>query len=412
MENMNADHLLKNRDIVIVGQQSWDVEIGSNCKNIALEFSKNNRVLYVNSPLDRITRLKQKADPKVKKRIAVINGSLDGLIEIKQNLWNYYPDKLIESINWIKNEAIYNRLNKYNNRIFARTIKKAINRLGFKNIILFNDSDMFRSFYLKELLKPAVSVYYSRDYMLYVDYWKLHGEKLEPKLISKSDLCVANSTYLASYCRQHNKNSFYVGQGCDLEMFMNKQDTPVPADMIAIRKPVIGYVGALQSIRLDLALLEHIAKAKPEWSIVLVGPEDKEFTASNLHQIENIHFLGGKDPNSLAGYINSFDVCLNPQIVNQVTIGNYPRKIDEYLAMGKPVVATRTEAMSVFEQYVYLGKTREDYVMLIEKALTEDSEEKRRARVAFAATHSWENSVNDIYKAIMQVEEAPDRPAR
>lgn len=49
-----------NKDIIIVGQQAWDTDIGSNCKNIALEMSKNNRVLYVNSPLDRITLLRKK----------------------------------------------------------------------------------------------------------------------------------------------------------------------------------------------------------------------------------------------------------------------------------------------------------------------------------------------------------------
>ena len=122
--------------------------------------------------------------------------------------------QMIESINWIKNKSVYNYFNKVNNKRFARSIKKAIDELGFKDYILFNDNDIFRCFYLKELLKPAVSVYYSRDYLLYVDYWKLHGEKLEPELISKSDVCTANSTYLANYCRQYNPNSFYVGQGC------------------------------------------------------------------------------------------------------------------------------------------------------------------------------------------------------
>ena len=57
--------MIKNRDIIIVGQQPWDVEIGSNCKNIAIEFSKNNRVLYVNSPLDRFTSLRNQHDPKI-----------------------------------------------------------------------------------------------------------------------------------------------------------------------------------------------------------------------------------------------------------------------------------------------------------------------------------------------------------
>ncbi len=401
---MAINSVIKNRDIIVVGQQPWDVEIGSNCKNIALEFSRYNRVLYVNSPLDRITKLKQKGDPKIQKRIDVIIKKADGIVKIQDNLWNYYPDEMIESINWVKNSAIYNFLNKINNKRFARSIKKAIDQLGFKEYILFNDNDIFRCFYLKDLLKPAVSVYYSRDYLLYVDYWKLHGQKLEPELISKSDVCTANSTYLANYCRQYNPNSFYVGQGCDLEVFTNKQNTPVPTDVKGIKGPIIGYVGALQSIRLNLELLAFIAQQRPNWSIVLVGPEDEQFKVSNLHQISNIHFLGSKDPDSLAAYINSFDVCLNPQIVNQVTIGNYPRKIDEYLAMGKPVVATRTEAMSVFEQHTYLGDTQEDYVKLIEKALAEDSEEKRQNRIEFASTHTWENSVKGIYDAIAQVE--------
>lgn len=397
---MSSNHIIKNRDIVIVGQQPWDVEIGSNCKNIALEFSKHNRVLYVNSPLDRITKIKQKADPKVKKRIDVINDTTDNIVAIKDNLWNHYPDELIESINWIKNAAIYNRLNKLNNKRFARSITKAINKLGFKDIILFNDNDIFRCFYLKELLQPAISIYYSRDHLLFVDYWKLHGQKLEPELIKKSDLCVANSTYLANYCRQYNSHSYYVGQGCDLEMFTDKQNVPIPADVMALQKPIIGYVGALQSIRLNLELLYYIATQKPEWSIVLVGPQDEEFKASNLHQVQNIHFLGSKSADLLPAYINAFDVCLNPQLINQVTIGNYPRKIDEYLAMGKPVVATKTEAMSVFDEHTYLGVTKEDYVQLIERALAEDSIQKRQSRIAFASSHSWENNVKEIYKAI------------
>ena len=395
-----ANDIFKGRDIVVVGQQPWDVEIGSNCKNIAIEFSRHNRVLYVNSALDRRHKVNHANDPKVKRRIDVVNGQSDGLVELQENLWNLYPDEVIESINWMPHNFIYTFLNKINNKRFARSIDKAAKRLGFKNYILFNDNDIFKSFYLKELLKPAVSIYYSRDFLLSVDYWKVHGKTMEPELIKKSDLCVANSTYLASYCGKYNPNSYYVGQGCDLEMFTNQQELATPTYVATIKKPVIGYVGALQSIRLDIELLAYISKTKPEWSIVLVGPEDEVFKVSNLHQIENIHFLGSKDPSTLPSYINSFDVCLNPQLINQVTIGNYPRKIDEYLAMGKPTVATRTEAMSVFEHHTYLGTTKEDYVKLIEKALAENSEEKQQQRIQFATAHTWENNVKEIYKAI------------
>ena len=236
--------------------------------------------------------------------------------------------------------------------------------------------------------------------MLAVDYWKYHGEVLEPKLIAKSDICMANSTYLANYCRQYNPRSYYVGQGCELEMFTNLTNNLVPPDIANIPKPIIGYVGALQSIRLDIELLAYIAAKRPEWSIVLIGPEDEAFKSSTLHDIKNIHFLGPKQPTELPGYINTFDVCLNPQIVNQVTIGNYPRKIDEYLAMGKPTVATKTEAMSIFADHTYLAASKEEYPTLIDKALKEDSPTLREARKAFASSHTWENSVKEIYKAI------------
>jgi glycosyltransferase involved in cell wall biosynthesis len=391
---------IKNRDIIIVGQQPWDVEIGSNCKNIALEFSKHNRVLYVNSALDRISFLKHRKDEKILKRINVIRGKESSLISIQNNLWNLFPDCMLESINWIKSQSIFEYFNLINNKRFASSIQKAIHHLNFKNVILFNDNDMFRSFHLKELLQPAISIYYSRDYMLAVDYWKLHGTKLEPMLIAKSNLCVANSTYLSNYCKQYNKHSYYVGQGCDLSMFSNIQNTVTPPDFEHLSKPIIGYVGALQSLRLDISLLKYLAETKPEWNIVLVGPEDEIFKNSSLHNFSNILFTGAKDSSQLGNYINAFDVCINPQLISEVTIGNYPRKIDEYLAVGKPVVATKTEAMNIFSNYTYLASSKEEYVLLIEKALQENNVNKMNERKAFAATHTWENSVQEIYNAI------------
>ncbi|WP_461464863.1 glycosyltransferase [Mucilaginibacter sp.] len=385
----------------MVGQQPWDVEIGSNNKNIAIQFSKNNRVLYVNSALGRITAIKYRADPQVKKRLSVINHKEDGLTEIQPNLWVYYPDVMIESINWISNKFLYGRLNKLNNKRFARSINKAIERLDFKDYILFNDNDILSSFYLKELLKPKLSIYYSRDFLLTVDYWKLHGQEKEPQLIAKSDICVANSTYLADYCRKYNPNSFYVGQGCDIEEF-TQFEGPKPQDVANIKSPIIGYVGAIQNIRLDVDLIKSIALKLPNVSIVLVGPEDDTFKNSDLHAISNIYFLGAKPTNMMPAYVHSFDVCINPQVINDITIGNYPRKIDEYLATGKPVVATKTLAMDVFKDHVYLCDTADDYIAAIHDALKTNSPDLQHKRIKFAATHTWKNSVKNIYQVINQ----------
>ena len=396
--------IIENRDIIVVGQQPWDTPIGSNCKDIAIEFSKHNRVLYINAPLDRRTKFQQAATEGVQKRVRVIKGEENGLEQIAPNFWVYYPDVINESINWIKPTSIFRIFNKINNKRFAKSIQKALKQLNFKDFILFNDSDMFRSYHLKELLHPALSIYYSRDNLLATPYWGKHGKHLEPELIKKSNLCVANSVYLANYCKQYNPNSFYVGQGCDFTLFKNDESVKVPENLAVIPKPIVGYVGALLSIRLDEQILLHLAQQKPEWSVVLVGPEDEDFKASKLHQTLNVHFLGPQKPESLPSYIKGFDICLNPQALNPLTIGNYPRKIDEYLAMGKPTLATKTEAMSVFEDYVYIAETKEDYVKLAEKALTENNPELEQKRIDFAKTHTWEKNVAEIYKAIESVQ--------
>ena len=262
---------------------------------------------------------------------------------------------------------------------------------------------MFRSFYLKELLKPKLYIYYSRDNLIAVEWWKRQGIRIEAKLIQKADLAVANSVYLANYLRKYNPRSYYVGQGCDVTAFDMKLIKEAPDDIKEIRKPIIGYIGALYTLRLDIGIIAWLAEQRPGWSVVLIGPEDEGFKASSLHGMPNVHFLGSKNPDELPAYLSCFDVAINPQILNEVTIGNYPRKIDEYLAMGKPVVATRTEAMVVFEEYTYLATSREEYLELVEKALIEDSPEQATRREEFARSHTWEANVNEIYKAIQEI---------
>lgn len=389
------------KDIVIVGQQAWDTDIGSNCKNIAIEMAKHNRVLYVNSALKRNAVLRKNKDTKTIKRLELLKTKQQNLIEVAPNIWNLYPDTILESVNFLPDNFLFDWFNKLNNKRFAASIQKALKHLNFNNFILFNDNDIYDSFYLKDYLKPDISIYYSRDYMLGTSFWRKHGNRLEPQLIAKSDLTVANSVYLANYCKKYNQKSFYVGQGCDFELFTHPENLKKPAD-ITPNKPIIGYVGYLSSLRLDLEIISFIATQKPDWNIVLVGPMDDDFLNSDLHSFKNISFLGQKPIEELPNYINCFDVCINPQKLNEVTIGNYPRKIDEYLALGKPVVATKTEAMETFSDYVYLAQDKLEYVNFITRALEDNNDSLKKQRIDFALSHTWENSVTEIYKAINQ----------
>lgn len=394
--------MIKNKTFIITGLQAWDTPIGSNCKNIAEEFSKHNKVLYVNYPLDRLTVIRNKNEEYVKKRLKIINGELPCYEKINENLTVFYPKVIIESNSKIPTKFLFKIVNKYNNKIFSKEIKRAITDNQISNFIHFNDSDMFRSFYLKDLIDPIISIYYIRDNLVHNNYWRKHGQYIEPQLINKSDLVVCNSLYYEEYAKEYNLNSYMVGQGCDISLFNDTPLMKIPDDLQKISKPIIGYVGFLSARRLDVNLLEYIAKTKTEWQIVLVGPEDDIFKTSILHNYKNIHFMGSRNMDELPAYIKGFDIAINPQILNIATIGNYPRKIDEYLAMGKPTLATKTKAMEYFADSTYLANNYEEYITLIEKALAEDSVEKQNYRKKIAAEHSWENNVAEIYKRILE----------
>ncbi len=392
--------MIKGKDIVVFGLQPWYYEIGSNCKNIASLLSRYNRVLYVNIPLNRKTCLSVNKNAGIEKHYSLIKKGGVNIRLVQDNLWEFYPTSIMESINWLPYTSAFSAINYINNRRFARDIKKAVQFMNFKNILLFNDNDIFNGYYLKELLQPALYIYYCRDFLQGYDYWKKHCTTLEPRLIKKADAVVTNSTYFADYCARYNPNAYYIGQGCNIELFNYSLPHPLPNDLKQIKGPLIGYTGAIESARLNEAVLLQIARERPHWSIVLVGPEDAVFSKSDLHRCSNVHFLGRKPIEQLPAYVAAFDVCINPQLLNIITLGNYPLKVDEYLAMGKPVVATGTNAMELFAPYTYLAAEPAEYIPLIEKALAESSREKAQQRIDFARSHTWEQSVHELSKVI------------
>jgi teichuronic acid biosynthesis glycosyltransferase TuaH len=401
-----AHQFIKNRDIVLFSFQPWDTEIGSNFKDMALELAKYNRVLFVNRALDRSYYRKFKNDPKVITRLQSIGQGIGELREIFPNLWIHNPRTLLESINGIPIHTLHDWLNKINNRRLAKEINKIIAQLQFNNVILINDNDFIRGYYLKEMIDCENYIFYIRDFMMGVDFFQRHGARHEAGLMKKADVIVANSAYLADYSKKNNPNSFDIGQGCDLKQFL-VSDLPKPSDLQSISHYIVGYVGNISAIRIDPEVIKHIATQLPECQVVLVGPVDKEFPTTELQQIKNIHFLGARQPDALASYVEHFDICINPQILNKVTIGNYPRKVDEYLAMGKPVVATATAAMDMFKEYTWLCNSKEDYVTHIRYLLQHPAEingkDIKIKRKEFAISHSWENSIGLLGDAYFKV---------
>lgn len=390
------------KDFIITSLQTWDIEIGSTIKNTALEISKQNRVLYINTPMDLSIRLKgNKQSPSYIRRMAVIKEKANPLRQINENLWVLDCPFTLLSINNLPN-FLFNFFNKWNNRRLGEWIVKQSVMLGFKNYIHLIDTDIYRSRYLKEYIRPALSVYYRRDYIIGETYWRKHGTRLEPELAASADIVLANSSQFAVELKTYNSQTYPIETGVNLELYDVKKTFITPADIKDIPHPIIGYMGTINSTRLDGDLLFNIISQCPQYSFVFTGPEDEGYSKHRIHTLKNAYFLGQKNVQELPSYINAYDVCINPQIINDITDGNYPLKIDEYLAMGKPIVATSTHTMrDIFAAHTHLATNCNEWLAAIDIALTEiDNKDLAQQRVAFAQTHSWGHSVNKIYEIL------------
>ena len=386
---------MKGRDIVMMSLQNWGDSLGSNSYNLALEFSKHNRVLYVNRAPDRASKLKEFI--KKKKKTA----NYEWITITNPNIFVLNTQSVMESSNFLPS-TLFNRINYLNGNKLAKEISKAINQLQFKAIILFIDNDFFRGLHLKDFLKPDKFIYYIRDNLRTHSYFNKHGQYCEDSIAAKADLVVANSIFLAKLLKPLNKNSHDIGQGCDFTLFKDEQ-VEKPSDFPTNQQPNIGYVGNIVSYRLDLKMIEQICIKRKDWNWIFVGPEDEEFQKSKLHNLSNVYFLGTKKETELWKYLQHIDVCINPQLKNGMTDGNYPRKIDEYLNYGKPIVARKTEFMISFSDLVYLYNKIEEFEEAINIAINENNIHKVNNRINFVRSNTWEKCTNKIYSLMQNV---------
>lgn len=393
---------MQGENFIITSLQPWDIEIGSTIKNTALEISKSNRVLYISTPLDIITRIKGcKNSAADQHRIEVLKNRVSPLRKVNDNMWVLDCPFTLLPVGQLPTPLFY-LFNQINNKKLAKWILNNAYKLGFNDFIHLIDTDIFRSRYLKEYIKPAISIYYRRDYIIGENYWLKHGFHSEKELAASADIVLTNSTNFAAELQNYNPQTYPIETGVNLSLYDASKKYDIPKDLQNISHPIIGYLGTVNSTRLDKELLQTLAQKRPQYSFVFTGPEDKDFQVHSIHSLGNVHFLGKKNINELPAYLQAYDVCINPQMVNPITDGNYPLKIDEYLAMGKPTVATSTHTMrDIFAHHTLLASNVEEWLTAIDTAINEiDNETLRQERITFAHTHNWGNSVNKIYNII------------
>jgi UDP-galactopyranose mutase len=162
---------------------------------------------------------------------------------------------------------------------------------------------------------------------------------LEAELLQTADVVFTGGTRLFEARKHQHDNLHCFPSSVDTGHFMQARAAlSDPTDQRAIPHPRLGFFGVIDE-RIDLQLIDCVARARPDWHIVLVGPIAK-IDVSDLPRLPNIHYLGQKDYDSLPSYLAGWDVALMPFADNEATAFISPTKTPEYLAGGKPVVST------------------------------------------------------------------------
>ena len=194
---------------------------------------------------------------------------------------------------------------------------------------------------------------------------------LERELLEAADVVFTGGWSLYEAKQDAHRNIHPFPSSVDRKHFQQARSiTAEPSDMSRLPRPRLGFYGVVDE-RMDLELIAALADARPEWSVVIVGPVVK-IDPADLPRRPNLHYLGGKGYDDLPRYLAGWDVALMPFAINGATKFISPTKTPEYLAGGRPVVST--PITDVVRHYgdlegVRIADTAEAFIAECEKAL-------------------------------------------
>jgi len=188
-------------------------------------------------------------------------------------------------------------------------------------------------------LKPQLVIYDCMDELSAFKFAPPQLTILEKQLFKKADVVFTGGQSIYESKKNAHHNIYAFPSSIDKHHFGKarkiKED---PSDQKHIPHPRFGFFGVIDE-RFDIELIDSVAKAKPDWHFVLLGPIVKIDPAS-LPKYDNIHYLGGKKYEELPNYIAGWDVAMVAFAMNESTRFISPTKTPEYLAAGKPVIST------------------------------------------------------------------------
>jgi len=387
---LNCYIMIKNKNIICFAGEDWWYHNPHSVHHIMKQFSKYNKVMFVNSLGIRFPSLKESSTfirlfNKLKSLSRWAKWAQMNLLILSPIIVPLYK---------------YNVIRKINKYVLLFQIKLAMKLFRFRDPILYiilpTAADV-----IGHLGEQAV-IYHCVDKFGAYDGVPDAIRDMEQQLIKKADLILYPNRKLFEERRALSTRSRHFSHGVDYEHFalaMNGKKT-VPADIKDIKGPVIGYFGAIEYF-IDQELLAYIAEKEPDWSFVFIGKVNVD--VSRLEKFKNIHFLGKKNYDDLPAYAKAFDVCIIPRITDHdFESHRSPIKLREYLSTGRPVVSVSFTEVNDLDDIVYVAADKVEFHQKLQIAVNEKDERKRNQRLARVKNETWESRAEKISALIVE----------
>ncbi len=263
---------------------------------------------------------------------------------------------------------------------------------GLSNLVALVNLPFWRP--LAEALPGALVVYDCMDHHAGFSSNSPAMLQEEERLLKSADLVITTSARLSGIVGQSAANVL-IRNAAEIERFSTAPERlAYPSE-----RPVAGYLGAIADW-FDMDLVIAAAERFQDWDFVLVG--DTAFCdLSKAKKISNIKLIGEVPYADAANWVHSFDVALIPFQLTELTLCTSPVKVYEYLAAGKPVVATALPELQLMGDWVQVAENADQFTQHLGAAMMESDDRQRAAqRAEWARQHDWKARVDQLEKAI------------
>jgi len=380
-------------DVVCLSSIDWDFIWQGHQEIMSRLAADGHRVLFLENTGVRAPKMRDL--PRVRQRIRNWWRGTKGFRRERPNLFVYSPILL---------PLPYSRIARWINRwLLMRALRRWMRATGFYRPIAWTFLPTPLALDLLRELDPQLTIYYCIDDLASSSPAARRIVPSEQQLFRDADLVFVTSEQLRQRASRFSSRVHLFPFGVNFERFDEARDDPAapPPDVAGLKRPIVGYVGGVHQW-VDQRLVADVAARMPDASFALVGPLQAD--VSVLERCANVTLLGQRPHPELPRYVKAFDVGIVPYRVTEYTANVYPTKLNEYLVMGIPVVATELPEIARFNAehgaVVSVAGNAEEFSAAIRRALVAPDGGQIERRVAVAHTNSWARRIDAMHVLI------------